>query len=160
MWERRSAKEEPKAASHVKSEVKAEPGEASYLVKAEPGAKLEADSKADSAQGSVESPWERQTEWSLCLADRVVLLRQDEERSYLYHRTVLPDLVAAAATPSDLQHVEGVTAAWLADYLNMQVPLDELYEEWSAKDDVFKRFAKRFAGVRMLKQDPWECLCA
>jgi N-glycosylase/DNA lyase len=52
------------------------------------------------------------------------------------------------------------TDSWLADYLNLRVPLAELYEEWSAKDEVFRRFAKRFTGVRMLRQDPWECLCS
>ena len=96
------------------------------------------------------------TEWSICLADRVVLVRQDEERGFLYHRTLLP----TNALPERASSVEEETTAWLQDYLNLRVPLAELYEEWSGKDEVFARFAKRFTGVRMLRQDPWECLCA
>ncbi|SPO21568.1 related to 8-oxoguanine DNA-glycosylase [Ustilago trichophora] len=102
--------------------------------------------------------WEEQIEWSLCLADRVVLLRQDEHRGFLYHRTLLP-----ASGSIDSYHEAAVnreTERWLNDYLNLDVPLEALYAEWEAKDPVFARFATRFTGLRMLRQDPWECLCA
>lgn len=102
--------------------------------------------------------WDEQIEWSLCLADRVVLLRQDEHCGFLYHRTLLPP------SPSiDGNHAAAVnkeTERWLNDYLNLDVPLEALYAEWEAKDPVFVRFATRFTGLRMLRQDPWECLCA
>lgn len=96
-------------------------------------------------------------EWSICLSDRVVLVRQDEERGYLYHRTLLPSNDGPITADDS---ISADTASWLIDYLNLKVPLAELYEEWSEKDEVFRRFAKRFTGVRMLRQDPWECLCA
>lgn len=107
-------------------------------------------------QTSSKTIYHKTIEWSICLADRVVFVRQDEERGFVYHKTILAQTEEAAV---DLSVIEG-TSAWLEDYLNLRVPLAELYQEWSEKDDVFKRFAKRFTGVRMLRQDPWECLCA
>lgn len=109
------------------------------------------------ATGSSQQVWEEQTEWSLCLSDRVVLLRQDEHRGFLYHKTLLPP------SNTDNQHkaeINRETERWLDDYLNLDVPLEALYAEWEAKDAVFARFATRFTGLRMLRQDPWECLCA
>lgn len=92
------------------------------------------------------------TEFSICLADRVIFVRQDEERGYIYHRTLLPyDATPATSIETEL---------WLRDYLNLAVPLEDLYEEWAAKDPIFGRFAQKFRGIRMLRQDPWECLCA
>jgi N-glycosylase/DNA lyase len=100
--------------------------------------------------------YRKEIEWSICLADRVVFVRQDEERGYLYHKTLLSDQLLT----KNVRSIDQETSAWLIDYLNLRVPLTELYEEWSDKDEVFKRFAKRFTGIRMLRQDPWECLCA
>lgn len=95
------------------------------------------------------------TEWSLCLSDRVILLRQDANKGYLYFKALPP----TGAIVDNEQLLES-TEEWLRDYLNLQVPLDEMYKKWAEKDKVFARFATRFAGIRMLRQDPWECLCA
>ncbi|CEH12373.1 n-glycosylase dna lyase [Ceraceosorus bombacis] len=125
-------------------------------VKAEHGQKKESTS---SLTGDVE--WQRWTEYSMALSDRVILLRQDVSRGYVYHRTRLPDAIEAQLSGHDyVELYERGTDAWLRDYLNLRVPLDQMYQEWADKDKVFARFAKRFAGVRMLRQDPWECLCA
>ncbi|SNX82690.1 related to 8-oxoguanine DNA-glycosylase [Melanopsichium pennsylvanicum] len=110
-------------------------------------------------QGSSTQTWHEQLEWSLCLSDRVVLLRQDERRGFIYHRTLFPSSI------SDSDHenkavTDKETERWLNDYLNLDVPLEALYVEWEANDPVFARFATRFTGLRMLRQDPWECLCA
>ncbi|CAO1619330.1 unnamed protein product [Sympodiomycopsis kandeliae] len=92
------------------------------------------------------------TEYSICLSDRVVLLRQDEQRGYLYHKTMLPDdLLINADTILE-------TELWIHDYLNLSVNLDTLYQEWTTRDPIFTKFGKRFTGIRMLRQDPWECL--
>lgn len=103
-----------------------------------------------------------ETEWSLCLSDRVILLRQDVERGYLYFNALQPSSSSENGATSDQNRDELLrsTELWLKDYLNLQVPLDEMYKEWAEKDQVFARFATRFAGIRMLRQDPWECLCA
>jgi N-glycosylase/DNA lyase len=50
------------------------------------------------------------------------------------------------------------TAKLLHSYLSLDVSLPELYAHWSSVDSHFKNTALRFAGVRLLRQDPWECL--
>ncbi|KAK0560998.1 8-oxoguanine glycosylase ogg1 [Tilletia horrida] len=108
---------------------------------------------------------EEQTEYSLCLPDRVVLLRQDRDLGFLYHRTLLPsanrasgDLTPVEAEPSSIVAQE--TAEWLVDYLSLRVPVTELTVHWASRDAVFAKHSPRFTGLRMLRQDPWECLCA
>lgn len=109
-------------------------------------------------QGFSNQTYDEQIEWSLCLSDRVVLLRQDQHRGFLYHKTLLPSTAESPAMETAAVNIE--TERWLNDYLNLDVPLEALYAEWQAKDPVFARFATRFTGLRMLRQDPWECLCA
>uniref|UniRef100_UPI0037E9597F N-glycosylase/DNA lyase n=1 Tax=Semicossyphus pulcher TaxID=241346 RepID=UPI0037E9597F len=46
----------------------------------------------------------------------------------------------------------------LRDYFQLNVKLRDLYKEWGAADPHFKRIADIFTGVRMLRQDPTECL--
>ncbi|XP_076023231.1 N-glycosylase/DNA lyase isoform X2 [Genypterus blacodes] len=46
----------------------------------------------------------------------------------------------------------------LRDYFQLNVKLEDLYREWGAADPHFKRIANIFSGVRMLRQDPTECL--
>lgn len=127
-------------------------------VKQEPKEEQEAVTSSNSQTEQVShthsdrSGLEQWTEYSICLSDRVILVRQDEERGYIYHRTLLPGPPTASTNAE--------TAAWLHDYLNLRVPLEALYEEWAEKDKVFARFATKFRGIRMLRQDPWECLCA
>lgn len=114
-------------------------------------------------EGSSNETWDEQVEWSLCLSDRVVLLRQDEHRGFLYHKTLCPSSGASSTLEPDSKREEAAnreTERWLNDYLNLDVPLEALYAEWEDKDPVFARFANRFSGLRMLRQDPWECLCA
>lgn len=50
------------------------------------------------------------------------------------------------------------TQAFLEDYLNLAIDLEKLYKEWSAKDKHFSETSKRFLGLRMLRQDPFENL--
>ncbi|XP_041655527.1 N-glycosylase/DNA lyase isoform X2 [Cheilinus undulatus] len=46
----------------------------------------------------------------------------------------------------------------LRDYFQLNVQLGDLYKEWGTADPHFKRIADIFTGVRMLRQDPTECL--
>ncbi|XP_026222806.1 N-glycosylase/DNA lyase [Anabas testudineus] len=46
----------------------------------------------------------------------------------------------------------------LRDYFQLNIKLADLYSEWGAADPHFKRIADIFTGVRMLRQDPTECL--
>ncbi|XP_071387786.1 N-glycosylase/DNA lyase isoform X2 [Centroberyx affinis] len=46
----------------------------------------------------------------------------------------------------------------LRDYFQLNVKLGDLYREWGAADPHFKHIANIFTGVRMLRQEPTECL--
>ncbi|XP_041941892.1 N-glycosylase/DNA lyase [Alosa sapidissima] len=46
----------------------------------------------------------------------------------------------------------------LKDYFQLNIQLENLYKDWGACDDHFRHIASIFTGVRMLKQDPVECL--
>ena len=89
-------------------------------------------------------------EWSLCLRDRVVFLQHDRTSNCLYYRSVFPE----GYSPRE------PTASWLQDYLSLEAPTNEWYAEWCEKDPIFAKHAKRFAGANILRQDPWECMCA
>ncbi|PFH51173.1 hypothetical protein AMATHDRAFT_143256 [Amanita thiersii Skay4041] len=92
-------------------------------------------------------------EYRLCLRDRIVCLRQTPDT--LYYRAVYPNLQATSA-----QHAtrKKETLDWLRDYLQLDVDLQRLYQEWAAKDQNFAGLKDRFGGIRILRQDPWENL--
>lgn len=92
-------------------------------------------------------------EYRLCLRDRVVCLRQTPET--LYYRAVYPD-----PQPNQVQLLlrDKETVAWLQDYFQLDVDLQTLYNEWASRDAHFARLQSRFSGIRILRQDPWECL--
>ena len=47
----------------------------------------------------------------------------------------------------------------LHDYFQLHHKLESLYEQWSKEDPIrLARIAKCIPGVRILEQDPWECL--
>ncbi|XP_072305807.1 N-glycosylase/DNA lyase [Eucyclogobius newberryi] len=46
----------------------------------------------------------------------------------------------------------------LKDYFQLNINLEELYKDWGERDTHFKKLADTFSGVRMLRQDPTECL--
>ncbi|KAJ7111527.1 DNA glycosylase [Mycena crocata] len=92
-------------------------------------------------------------EYRLCLRDRVVCVKQDP--TTLFYRTLLPD-----PQPSALQRSlrDAETLVWLSDYFQLDVDLAKLYAEWARRDKVFSSIETRFAGIRILRQDPWENL--
>ncbi|KAG6918145.1 hypothetical protein DXG01_016334 [Tephrocybe rancida] len=93
------------------------------------------------------------TEYRLCLRDRVICLRQSP--TTLFYRALYPD-PHPSATQTALRDAE--TLVWLNDYFQLDVDLAVLYDEWSARDPVFARMQSRFQGIRILRQDPWENL--
>ncbi|XP_030064030.1 N-glycosylase/DNA lyase isoform X2 [Microcaecilia unicolor] len=46
----------------------------------------------------------------------------------------------------------------LQDYFQLNIGLVELYQHWGMSDSHFHRVSQRFPGVRILRQDPTECL--
>ncbi|KAL5489821.1 OGG1 [Sanghuangporus weigelae] len=96
-------------------------------------------------------------EWRFCLKDRVVCLRQSEE--FLFYRSVFPTRLSKGVEEEELEpEEEKETLAFIRDYFQLDTDLLELYDTWSSSDPVFARLRGRFKGIRMLRQDPWECL--
>ncbi|KAH8116865.1 DNA glycosylase [Phellopilus nigrolimitatus] len=91
-------------------------------------------------------------EYRLCLKDRVVCLRQTSNT--LFYRSFF-----AATTVDDVaERKNKETRAFIQDYFQLDTDLLGLYDAWSVSDPVFKTLRDRFSGIRMLRQDPWECL--
>jgi N-glycosylase/DNA lyase len=87
------------------------------------------------------------------LQDRVVCLRQSPDT--LFYRSVFP---YSSVSPEVELARDNETLLWLKDYFQLDIDLVQLYNEWGEKDPVFARFGRRFEGIRMLRQDPWENL--
>lgn len=73
----------------------------------------------------------------------------------LFYRSVFPE---PALSPAQESEREAETLLWLKDYFQLNVDLLKLYDEWSERDAVFMGFRRRFEGIRVLRQDPWENL--
>ncbi|XP_072203646.1 N-glycosylase/DNA lyase [Excalfactoria chinensis] len=82
--------------------------------------------------------------WTGVLAERVWTLRQ--ERGRLWYTVYGED----GPGPE--------TDRILRDYFQLDVRLPALYRAWGAADPLFCRTAAAFPGVRVLRQDPAECL--
>jgi hypothetical protein len=60
---------------------------------------------------------------------------------------------------NDSPDVEAATVREkLRDYLRLDISLEELYEKWCSSDKRFQDSSVQFAGIRLLRQDPVECL--
>ncbi|XP_006888974.1 PREDICTED: N-glycosylase/DNA lyase isoform X2 [Elephantulus edwardii] len=95
--------------------------------------------------------WRERNEghWSGVLAGRVWTLTQTDER---LHGTVYRPGTGqpSAPTPEELQAVRR--------YFQLDVNLAQLYHHWASVDPHFQEVARKFEGVRLLRQDPVECL--
>ncbi|KAI9998458.1 hypothetical protein PInf_002845 [Phytophthora infestans] len=58
--------------------------------------------------------------------------------------------------PSDLSDQEGIDA--LSHYLRLDIPADPLYERWTKPTDRMTEIISRLRGLRIVRQDPVECL--
>ncbi|CAM2116530.1 unnamed protein product [Caretta caretta] len=120
--------------------------------------------------------------WTGVLAGRVWTLRQTEERLwYMVHQEEEEEEEGsrAEATGQELQPRGSDPGSWqpeaparaapggaggcdaqqiLRDYFQLDVGLAGLYEAWGAMDPHFRKVAANFPGVRVLRQDPVECL--
>ncbi|XP_040851086.1 N-glycosylase/DNA lyase isoform X7 [Ochotona curzoniae] len=91
--------------------------------------------------------WREQSpaHWSGVLGDRVWTLTQTEEHLHCtsYGRVGKPTL----------RELEAVR-----QYFQLDVSLAQLYSHWGSVDSHFLEVAQRYPGVRLLRQDPVECL--
>nr|XP_041574770.1 N-glycosylase/DNA lyase isoform X4 [Taeniopygia guttata] len=98
--------------------------------------------------------------WTGVLGGRVWTLRQDGDRLWytVYgeeeeHQEERDERPAKAAKLSAAE-----TERILRDYFQLDVGLPPLYHAWGAADPLFRKVANDFPGVRVLRQDPVECL--
>ncbi|KZT60458.1 DNA glycosylase [Calocera cornea HHB12733] len=91
-------------------------------------------------------------EYRLCLADRLVCLRQSH--THIYYRAVFP----APAPDPPPPNAPDSTLLWLRDYFQLAIDLPTLYADWARADAAFARLAPSLPGIRLLRQDPWACL--
>ncbi|OCF41238.1 N-glycosylase/DNA lyase [Kwoniella heveanensis CBS 569] len=89
---------------------------------------------------------------------RVVCLRQSPH--HLHFTAIHPNEASA-----ELDQGNELTRKWLFDYfqLDTQPDLEKLYGQWRQRDPgLFGKVEvnERAVGVRVLRQDPWECLIA
>jgi hypothetical protein len=83
----------------------------------------------------------------------------------LHYRAIFPSNALPTPPPSNVPSAaqsvisdDDDTLALVKHYFNLGVNLGQLYEQWAAADANFKKRAPKFAGVRILRQDPWEAL--
>ncbi|NXJ62618.1 OGG1 lyase, partial [Rostratula benghalensis] len=93
--------------------------------------------------------------WTGVLGERVWTLRQERDRLWY---TVYGG--EGNRRPTEASGTEGAeTDRILRDYFQLDVGLSALYRAWGAADPLFHKVASDFpAGVRVLRQDPVECL--
>ncbi|NXH41965.1 OGG1 lyase, partial [Dicaeum eximium] len=101
--------------------------------------------------------------WTGVLGSRVWTLRQDGDRLWytVYgeedeHKEEEEERDGCPAKAAKLDAAE--TERILRDYFQLDVGLSALYRAWGAADPLFRKVAKDFPGVRVLRQDPIECL--
>ncbi|NWR62282.1 OGG1 lyase, partial [Bucorvus abyssinicus] len=92
--------------------------------------------------------------WTGVLGGRVWTLRQDRDRLWY---TVYSE--REEGRPAEAAKLDGAeTDQILHDYFQLDVGLPALYRAWGAADPLFRKVADDFPGVRVLRQDPVECL--
>ncbi|NWI29365.1 OGG1 lyase, partial [Sula dactylatra] len=93
--------------------------------------------------------------WTGVLAGRVWTLRQDRDHLwYTVYGEEEEDGHPAEAAKPDGAELDQI----LRDYFQLDVGLTALYHAWGAADPLFRKVAEDFPGVRVLRQDPVECL--
>ena len=105
---------------------------------------LDVDFKMEQQQQQSASAWgvHDAKEWVGPLGDRVISIRE-----------------TPATTLYRVLHgkTDGVEE-YLRDYFQLDTPLVPLYEQWGKCDDRLRRIAQVIPGVRILRQNPVECL--
>ncbi|KAM6197742.1 N-glycosylase/DNA lyase [Sarcoramphus papa] len=95
--------------------------------------------------------------WTGVLAGHVWTLRQERDR--LWYTVYGEEEEEEDGHPAEAAKPDGAeTDRILRDYFQLDVGLPALYRAWGAADPLFRQVADEFPGVRVLRQDPVECL--
>ncbi|XP_048171787.1 N-glycosylase/DNA lyase isoform X2 [Corvus hawaiiensis] len=99
--------------------------------------------------------------WTGVLGGRVWTLRQDGDRLWytVYGEEDEHEEEQQGGCPAKAAKLDAAeTDRILRDYFQLDVGLSALYRAWGAADPLFRKVANDFPGVRVLRQDPVECL--
>ncbi|MBN3301681.1 OGG1 lyase, partial [Amia calva] len=98
--------------------------------------------------------------WTGVGGGRVWTLTQTADRLWFHRYSTQPGPREGSevVTPEHEEEEDGKDEEALRDYFQLKVQLGVLYQGWGAVDPHFKHTALSFPGVRMLRQDPTECL--
>ncbi|XP_066553766.1 N-glycosylase/DNA lyase [Amia ocellicauda] len=98
--------------------------------------------------------------WTGVMGGRVWTLTQTADRLWFHRYSTQPGPREGSevVTPEHEEEEDGKDEEALRDYFQLKVQLGGLYQGWGAVDPHFKHTALSFPGVRMLRQDPTECL--
>lgn len=94
--------------------------------------------------------------WSFTIKDRIVLLKQDDE--FIHYSWIMQESLRSIKN-----HAEQASETYdfINDYFNLSINLESLYKDWIIADSKYKKKNlpfENFTGIRILRQDPWECL--
>ncbi|EMG47606.1 Ogg1 N-glycosylase/DNA lyase [Candida maltosa Xu316] len=92
--------------------------------------------------------------WSFATSDRIILLKQDPSNIYYSH------IMQKGKSGKEKETLE-----FINDYFALSIKLESLYTHWKiqhadyqSKKNQQKSPFDLFTGIRILRQDPWECL--
>jgi N-glycosylase/DNA lyase len=74
-----------------------------------------------------------------------------------HHKVAIATPAAAVCGAGARQQEAGVLSL-LHDYFQLGVDMQALYPTWGAADERMKAICSSMQGMRILRQDPWECL--
>ena len=110
------------------------------------------------------------SEWTGVIADQMVSVSEDSQSVYITAwRQVAPLASAEVKHEAGAESMEGALAmervrpddrlfVAAVDYFGLATPLAPLYQLWGKADPTWAQLATRFPGLRVLRQDPVECL--
>lgn len=103
-----------------------------------------------SSSSSTQSAWgtHNETEWVGPVQEFVLSIRETPSTT-LYR-------VLRSPTGFDGEGID--MRDYLADYFQLDTPLEPLYSSWSENDERLSKIAPVIPGVRIIRQDPVECL--
>ena len=111
-----------------------------------------------------------ESEWTGVIANQMVSVSEDSGSVYITAwRQVAPLAGGAAKLEPGAEPMEGAVAmervrpddilvGTAIDYFGLATPLAPLYQLWGESDPLWAQLATRFPGLRVLRQDPVECL--
>lgn len=114
----------------------------------------EGDKTSSTGTGSAE---EREAQWTGVIQSSVVSLRHvGDAVQFFLHNPAPEDTTGSTIAMESGRNTDIIPL--LRDYFQLDIDLDRLRVEWSRKDARMAQIASHLRGMRVLRQDPWECL--